>query len=66
MSYNGEADDETEDSVTAIDACEDMLNVTAIDQSNPKEVVKKVLKQNYVHLQILMLFIMTWLQTTKD
>ena len=41
MSYSGEADDETEDSMTAIDAYDDMLNVTAIVKSNPKEVIQE-------------------------
>ena len=40
MSYSGEADDETEDSMTAIDAYDDMLNVTAIVKSKPKEVIQ--------------------------
>ena len=41
MSYSCEADDETEDSMTAIDAYDDMLNVTAIVKSKPKEVIQE-------------------------
>ena len=41
MSYNGEADDDNEGSMSAIDAYEDMLNVTAIDESNVKKAVKQ-------------------------
>ena len=41
MSYSCEADDETEDSMTAIDAYDIMLNVTAIVKSKPKEVIQE-------------------------
>ena len=40
MSYTCEADDETEDSMTAIDADDDMVNVTAIVKSKAKEVIQ--------------------------
>ena len=41
MSYTCEADDETEDSITAIDADDDMVNVTAIVKSKPTEVMQE-------------------------
>ena len=41
MSYTCEADDETEDSMTAIDGNDDMLNVTAIVKSKAKEVIQE-------------------------
>ena len=41
MSYTCEADDETEDSMTAIDANDDMLNVTAIVKSKAKVVIRE-------------------------
>ena len=40
MSYTCEADDETEDSMSAIDANDDMLNVTTIVKSKAKEVIQ--------------------------
>ena len=41
MSYTCEADDETEDSMTAIDAYDNMLNVTAIVKAKAKEVIQE-------------------------
>ena len=41
ISYSCEADDEPEDSMTAIDAYDDMLNVTAIVKSKAKEVIQE-------------------------
>ena len=41
MSYTCEGDDETEDSMTVIDANDDLLNVTAIVKSKAKEVIQE-------------------------
>ena len=59
MSYHADADDETEGNVSAIDAKDDMLNLTAIDESNVTEAVKQYLPKKYVYHLIVLLLILT-------